>query len=174
MGLAEAFTSRHTATGLYLVSAYQADLGPRWALRIPLSVDSTVRHGDAAYLALALSPGMVYRWRQEQDQRLVPYAGGGLRLASLGVRRDFVDQPLVENAALFIDGHHLDGPDGSHHRDDPNVDLHGSLAPELWGGLEYHPSRWIAVIFGVTYSVTRVSDHTIHLVREGASFRVTL
>lgn len=174
LGLTEAWSGGRGATGLHLLTAAQIDLGPRWALRLPLSIDSTVRDaGEVGYVALAFSPGIVHRWRTASEQRWIPFAGAGLRLGAFGARRDFLGLPLVSTNALFIEGHHFGDSDG-HGSHDPNVESHGSIGPELWAGVEFHPNRWIAWIFGATYTVAWASGTAIHVLREGVSFRLTL
>jgi hypothetical protein len=166
--------------GIAVTTAVQLDLGPRLALRLPISADSTLRHGDAAYVGLAFSPGLVYRWRSVDDQRWVPFVGAGLRLAASGVRRDFLGEPLVTTTTTItgplhlhdFDDHH-DGIFGSHH-DDPNVDTHGTIAPELWAGMEFHASRWVAMIMGATYAWMRFDSEHVHLLRGTLAFRATL
>ena len=63
LGPAESWTRFGGAVGFAIVGAVQFDLGPRWAFRLPLSLDDTIRENDVAYGALALSPGLLYRWR---------------------------------------------------------------------------------------------------------------
>ena len=175
VGAAATWTRFGTGGGVALTTAMQLDLGTNWALRLPLSIDSTVRNADIAYVGLAFSPGLVHRWRTRDDQRWIPYAGAGLRLASSGVRRDFIGLPLVAttSSALSIGEHHHDGLDFGHH-DDPNVDTHGSIAPELWAGAEWHVSRWVALIFGGTYAWIRFDGENVHLVRGTIAVRLTL
>ena len=166
--------------GVAVTTAVQLDLGPRLALRLPVSADSTLRHGDAAYVGLAFSPGLVYRWRSVDDQRWVPYAGAGLRLAASGVRRDFLGEPLVTSTTTITGPLHLHDLDDHHgsifgsHHDDPNVDTHGTVAPELWAGMEFHASRWVAMIMGATYAWMRFDSEHVHLLRGTIALRATL
>jgi len=171
LGPAEAWTRFGGAAGVALHTAVQLDLGARWALRLPLSLDLTFRDGDIAYAAIAFTPGAVYRWRSYAAQRWIPYVGGGARLASEAVHHDFVGLPVVVQSALHIDEHH-------HHfggdANDPNTDSQLSLSPELWAGYEYHPIRWCALIFGATYAWIRIDGESVHLVRETVAVRATL
>jgi hypothetical protein len=171
LGPAEAFTRFGGAGGISVTTAVQVDLGARWALRIPLSLDLVFRDGEVGYGAIAFSPGAVYRWRSFADQRWIPYVGGGVRLAGEGVRRDFVGLPLVTTSALHIGEHHHHFGGGS---DDPDVDGQAGLAPELWAGYEFHPSRWFAVIFSATYAWIRIDDESVHLLRQTIALRATL
>jgi hypothetical protein len=151
--------SRHAfAAGLGLRVAFQFDWGAQWALRLPLSLMSSERDvaglcQDAAFGALALSPGVLYRARHSKDQPIVWYAGGGLRLAEQRTRRDLVGQPLLGFHAATC------GKNGNNVFDDV------ALGPELWAGLEWHPglSRWFAFDLHAGYAVTGQQSVAIHL-----------
>jgi hypothetical protein len=171
LGPAEAWTRFGGAGGVSLHSAFQLDLGARWAFRVPLSVDVVFRGGEVAYGALALTPGAVYRWRSSIKQRWIPYVGGGARLAADGVRHDFVGLPDVVTSALDLGEHHHHFSGGA---DDPNVDSQLSLSPELWAGYEYHPIRWLAVILGASYAFIRADGESLHLLRQTIAIRATL
>ena len=154
------------ASGVGLTVALQFDLGPRWALRLPATLDYAGRHGDSAFLDLAFSPGILHRWRSSADQRWVPYLGGGIRLASQGVRRDFVGEPLLMKLDIDIDEHH-----GG---DDPNFETElAPVMPELWVGLEWHPNRWFAANLGLCYSWLRARGQNVQLVRQMLGGRFT-
>ena len=95
LGPAEAWTRVGGAAGVSPNTAVQLDLGARWALRLPLSLDLTFRDGCVAYAAIAFTPGAVYRWRSYAAQRGFPTSGGGARLATGAVHHDFVRLPIV-------------------------------------------------------------------------------
>jgi hypothetical protein len=170
-GPCEAFTRFGAAGGMSLASAVQIDLGPRWAMRFPLSLDLAFRNGGVGYGSIAITPGLVYRWRSSAAQRWIPYLGGGARLASSGVHRDFVGLPQVVTSALHIDEHHhFSGGGGS---SDPNIDAEGTISPEVWAGFELHSDRWLAVIFGAAYAWIWIDSESVHLLRETVAVRAT-
>jgi len=55
LGPAEAWTRVGGAAGVSPNTAVQLDLGARWALRLPLSLDLTFRDGCVAYAAIAFT-----------------------------------------------------------------------------------------------------------------------
>ena len=180
LGLGPVFvrTRFESGTGLAITTAMQIDLGTRWALRLPLAIEATVQSdGHEAYSGAAFSPGALYRWRDRDDQRWVPFLGAGLRLVAGGVRRDFLGEPLVTTSALHI-GHHFFGEhhigDGDSGSVDPNVDDHSTAGPELWAGTELHVSRWVALIFSGTYAFMRMDGEDVHLLRATIAGRITL
>ena len=169
LGPAESWTRFGSAAGISLTTAVQFDLGSRWAMRFPVSLDLTVQGQNVAYGALAFTPGILYRWRWAPEQRWVPYVGGGVRLASNGVRRDFVGRPLLVASLLSFDEHH-DWGGGS----DPNIDAQFGLGPELWAGYELHLNRWIALNFGLAYAWIWIDGESVNLLRETGGIRFTL
>ena len=173
LGATQSATRFGYAGGLSLYTAVQIDMGPQWAFRLPISLDFTERAGDVAYGALAFTPGMVHRWRYAVDQRWIPYVGLGVRLASQEVRRDFVGLPELPTvtAALFDDHEHHFGGGGAN---DPNLEGHLSIGPEVWLGYELHTNRWTAWNFGLTYSFSNVDGIIVHVVRETVGIRFTL
>jgi hypothetical protein len=166
VGPCQVMTGHGVATGITLMAAVQADVGPRWAWRLQIAAhDATRAPLDDSFFDFGVTPGVLYRWRQRTDQTWIPYAGAGLRIASQAVRRDLVGEPL-----LAI-------PSCSHHctvwndRNDVVDDV--SLAPELWFGVDMHPARWLAVNFGGAYVAMRAHGTVVHLLRETVALRLT-
>jgi hypothetical protein len=176
LGATQGATRFGYAGGLSLYTAVQFDMGPQWAFRLPISLDFTARAGNAAYGALAFTPGMVHRWRSTVDQRWIPYVGLGVRLASQAVRRDFVGLPALPAASaplvanLDLGEHHFGGGNA----DDPNLEARLSIGPEVWVGYELHTNRWSAFNFGLTYAFSNVDGVIVHVVRETVGVRLTL
>jgi hypothetical protein len=71
------------ASGLRLSAGAQLDLGPRWALRLPL-VLAAADGDNGGYAELDVSPGVLYRFRYRVDQTFVPYLGAGAKLGFFG------------------------------------------------------------------------------------------
>jgi hypothetical protein len=89
LGSAQAFTARGSAGGLSLQAALQFDLGPRWALRLPVDLSAGGSQRDS-FGEFGVTPGLLYRWRDSAEQTWVPYVGGGVRLGLVGVGTDLM------------------------------------------------------------------------------------
>lgn len=150
----------------------QFDLGPRWAFRVPITVDATFASSPGGFADISLTPGLVHRWRTHQDQTWIPYLGGGLKLGSFGAGHALLGLPSVAVAGVFIGHHHLD-LDGGNHADDPDFEVGLRVAPELWAGLEVHPCSWFSVDLGATYAWVRLSGENLHLLREVVGLRLS-
>ena len=161
-----------TEAGAGVALIPQFDLGPRWAFRIPISVDATFGSSPGGYAGISLTPGLVYRWRRRQDQAWIPYAGGGLKLGTFGAGHALLGLPPIPVAGIFIGHHHLD-LDGGGHADDPNFEVGLRVAPEVWAGLEGHPSSWLSVDLGASYAWLRLAGENVHLVRELIGLRLS-
>jgi hypothetical protein len=165
LGPVEAVSAGGASAGLGMAVAVQVDLGARWALRVPVALDTTLGGGHGTFIDLTITPGLLYRWRHDVDQRWVPYAGAGLRLGAAGARRDLLGLPLV--AAKLPVPH-------EHHADDPDFDTTGTIGPELWAGVEQHLNRWLALDWCLGYAWTRVDGVGVHLFRQTLGLRLTL
>jgi hypothetical protein len=153
--------------GIGLAVAVQLDAGPRWAFRLPLSLDVTDAISPGGFADLSITPGLLHRWRTRSDQRWIPYAGGGIKLGSFEAGHSLLDLPLVTTSALFGDHHSF----GGGHPHDPNRELRLRAAPEVWGGLEYHTSSWFSLNLTATYAWIRIAGENVHLFRELLAFR---
>jgi hypothetical protein len=165
--------------------AVQIDLGVHWALRLPL-VAGLAGGGDTDHIELDFTPGLVYRFRDHRDQRWVPYLGGGLRLGLTATGRGllglpFVADPPAAQARDFLDhlgdhhhhhhDHHIFG--GSSEQDDPNEAYADDAVPELWLGVEWHPTSWFCLNLAGSYAYDRVEGVGLHVFREMFGTRLT-
>ena len=140
------------ANGTSWGAALQFDLGPRWALRVPFAA-AQAGSGAFSYREATFAPGLIYRFRDNPDQGLVPYLGAGAKLGKLLFGRELLGLPPI-----------LDN--------DTPVEKLG-VAPELWAGLEVHAARWLALNGSVVYSYLRLGDQDLHVLREQASVRIS-
>jgi hypothetical protein len=170
IGLAEAISDGGGDLGLALTTAVQIDLGARWALRLPVAMDFTYGGGNGTFVDLTFTPGLLYRWRHDPDQRWVPYLGAGLRLGAVGARRDLLGLPLVATtlAHEHHGGHHFFG-----HHDDPDFDATLTAGPELWAGFDQHLNRWCALDWSFAYGWMHVDGVGIHRFRQTVGLRLT-
>jgi hypothetical protein len=155
------------AVGVSLLTALQVDLGSRWALRLPLELGVGGLE-DSTFAELGITPGLLYRWRDDADQRWVPYFGGGLRLGVVGAGRGLLGLPLVTVQALDLD---FDGHDGG---SDPNLESSVGAFPEVWAGVEWHPNRWFALNLGGSYTYMRLLSTNVHVLHERVGVRFSL
>jgi hypothetical protein len=169
IGPVEVASAGGVEAGLGLVGALQLDLGSRWALRLPVALDFTYGHGDVSFMDLTFTPGLLYRWRHEAEQRWVPYAGAGVRLGAVGARRELVGLPLVAPLHEHHGDHHLVG-----HHDDPNFDATLTAGPELWAGIEQRLNAWWILDWGLGYGWMHVDGVGIHRFRQTLGLRLTL
>jgi hypothetical protein len=175
LGTVEVVSRGHGAAGLGVAAALQIDLGVRWALRLPLSIDAAFARGQSELIEVAFTPGAIYRFRTGLDEGLVPYAGGGLRLAGAGAERDLLGLPVVTQSALELKHeHHGDHHPFGHRSDDPNFDTEASLGPEIWLGVEQRLSRWFLFDWRLSYSWLRVDGVGVHLFMQSLAARLTL
>lgn len=174
LGSAQAFSAGGSAAGLNLQGALQFDLGPRWALRMPVDL-SAGGSSAMSYGELGITPGLLYRWRDSEDQTWVPYVGGGLRLGLVGAGRGLVGLPPVTAqrrpvAALGFDSDDWDSDSDS----DLDLEMIGRVAPEVWVGIEWHASRWFALNLGGAYMYTRILGTGVHVLHERVGIRISL
>ncbi|NRD47224.1 hypothetical protein [Corallococcus exiguus] len=169
LGPVQAFSGGRVAVGISLQAAFQVDLGSRWAFRLPLEV-GVGGSGDSTFSELGVTPGLLYRWRRDADQRWVPYLGAGLKLGAAGAGREFLGLPLVTTVqSLDLD---FDDDDGD--SDDPNFESRLGAFPEVWAGMEWHPNRWFALNLGVAYTYVRLLGTNVHLLHERVGVRFSL
>ncbi|MBF5041891.1 hypothetical protein FGE12_05770 [Aggregicoccus sp. 17bor-14] len=163
-----------STSGLSLQAALQLDLGAHWAFRLPLDL-SAGGSDPMQFTELGITPGLLYRWRSDADQHWVPFLGAGLRLGGVGAGRGLLGQPLVTAQGLRqAQGFHHDGDFGGGGDDDPNLETKGHVAPELWMGLAWQPTRWFAVTLSGSYLYTRMLGTNVHLLHERVGLRFSL
>jgi hypothetical protein len=167
-GPVQVFSKEGHASGLRVSAGVQLDLGPRWALRLPLvlaAADGT----NGGYAEIDLSPGMLYRFRYRADQTVVPYFGAAAKLGGFGADREFLGKPLlpvtVHATDLFHEHHH-----GS---SDPNFDTVFSVAGEAWLGASVHASRLFSVDFDVAGEALPIDGVLVGALTETMALRFT-
>jgi hypothetical protein len=169
LGPIEVASAGRLDAGLGLTGALQVDLGPRWALRLPLAMDLAYGGGNGSFVDLAFTPGVLHRWRHDVDQRWVPYLGAGLRLGAVGARRDLLGLPLLPTTAHEHHGdHHLFG-----HHNDPNFDATLTAGPELWAGLDQRLGAWCTLDWSFAYGWMHVDGVGLHRFRQTVGLRLT-
>jgi hypothetical protein len=173
LGPVEVASAGGAGAGLGLVTALQLDLGPRWALRLPVSLDLAFSHAGASFVDLWFSPGLRYRFRDQPRQRWVPYLGGGPKLGAAGGEHDLLGLPPAPGTLAFAHEHH----GGSHffgHADDPNFEATGGLGVEVWGGFEQRLNDWLTIDWDLAYAWMRVDGVGVHVLRQTMALRLTL
>ncbi|WP_208729959.1 hypothetical protein [Corallococcus exercitus] len=145
------------------------DLGARWAFRLPLEV-GVGGSGDSTFSEVGVTPGLLYRWRDDAAQRWVPYFGGGLKLGAAGAGREFLGLPLVTTVQSLD----LDFDDDGDGESDPNFESRLGVFPEVWAGVEWHPNRWFALNLGAAYTYVRLLGTNVHLLHERVGVRFSL
>jgi hypothetical protein len=173
IGAIHAITPHGTVTGLDLLIALQVDLGPHWAFRLPIELGAGGTTSGAGYGELAIIPGAIYRFRSSDDQRWVPYVGGGLRLGVVDIGRTLVGKPL-QLTPVPLCCHDWDWDHGGH--SDPNAEdtstLAGGPSPELWAGTEWNPSRWFSLQLAGAIGYERVFATSVVVIRETLGLRL--
>src|SRR6478672_7323955 len=94
VGAMQAFTRYGSAKGADVGVALQIELGPHLAIKLPIEFGYGGSVNGAHYGELAIVPGVVYRFRDRDDQRWVPYVGGGLRFGAVSIGKTLVGEPL--------------------------------------------------------------------------------
>lgn len=155
VGALQAFGPGGSAAGIVLALGPELDLGPRVALRVPLRLGVA---GSAAgssisssFAELVIAPGVVYRFREDRDQRWVPFVGGALDLGA------------------FELGRHLLGLAPSPGVSQSFVKL--GIAPEALGGVLYCPAHVFAVRFAASYTYMLVAHTSAHALTETVDVR---
>jgi hypothetical protein len=178
LGSIQAISAFGHAVGTDVGIAVQVDLNKRWAFRLPLELGAGGFGDGAGYGELALIPGLLYRFRDTDDQRWVTYVGGGTRFGLGGIGRVLINQPLIvqsQNVACchdWGDGGWSGGGGGGH--SDPNTELVIiGLSPELWVGGELRLSRWVLVNFAGSVAFERTNSTSVVVLRETVGLRAT-
>ncbi len=170
LGPAFLITPIGTKTGMSAAAALQFDLGTRLALRLPLDVGTSFGDSTYGFATVGFTPGLLYRFRSDADQPIVPYFGAGLRLMAVGVGRGQLGVPFVTAvtaSALSTKDFHDDGDGESN----PNFESSARVSPELWLGAEWHPSRWLSVNFAGSYYYFRLLGVPVHTATARAGLR---
>ncbi|HVY31566.1 MAG TPA: hypothetical protein VHB79_33755 [Polyangiaceae bacterium] len=171
LGLTEVFAAGGHALGFRLWAGAQIDLGPRWALRLPLMLGVASGGSRMGYAELDLVPGVLYRFRNSASQRLTPYVGLGAKLGVFGADRPLLGLPLLGTTqqALDWDHHHHSG-DGS---SDPDFDGTVTVGGELWLGASWHIARLFSLDFDLAASMLSIDSVLVVGVSETVAARLT-
>jgi hypothetical protein len=149
-------SSGATSWGIALGTGVEIDLGPRMALRVPLEIavagssndDAAGVEQSTAFVYVGLSPGVVYRFRSERDQRWTPYVGGAIKLGG------------------FMFGRRLLGVAPNPPPATMQEFTRAGIAPDLAAGLLFTPFRWIAWRIAVDYTYIFVAHTSVHALSE--------
>ena len=156
LGWAQAISSETSVPGAVVALALQFDLGPRAAFRLPLSF-AFAGSGSDLFGQLALSPTLIYRFREHPDQEWVPYLGLGLRLGSGLGGRHLLGRPVMAAGVKGPDS----CPDSIEHPRDssqPVPDCSMFISPEPVVGVEWHSSRLFSIDIAASYSFAHFSS----------------
>jgi hypothetical protein len=172
-GVAEVVGHGGVAVGPTFVAGLQVDLGSRLALRLP--IEATIGAGSGGYLDLAVTPGLLWRFRSSADQFFVPYVGAGWKLGAFSAHHELLGLPLSTGSSLrtlaSADLDDLDDGDGG--RDDPDQEAAPSYLPELWLGADLQLGRLVAMELGLTYAYQPIAGTAVSVVSERIAFRLT-
>jgi hypothetical protein len=157
LGPLEALSSGDTAYGVALGIGMEFDLGPRVALRVPLEINyagsthtnfSTGVEQSTVFAYVGLSPGILYRFRSEPDQRWTAYLGGSVKLGGFMFGRRLLG--LAPN------------PPPATTQEFP---LAGA-APSLAAGFLFTPFRWLSWRLALDYTYIFVAHTSVHVLAE--------
>ena len=159
LGSVQAFGAGGSATGIALGHGAELDLGSRFALRLPLRIaaapGSTTIQGDSgagAFVAAVLAPGIVYRFRETERQRFIPFVTAAIDLGAYSFGRHLLGlEPAPEDH----------GQDFA--RSGP--------APSAGVGLLYSPVSVFALRLAVDYTYLFVAHSSLHLLSETVGIR---
>lgn len=169
LGALQAITSHGKVSGIDLGVALHYDLGPNWSLHMLIELGEGGFGGGDGYGEAAIVPGVMYRFRSHEDQRWVPYLGGGLRVGYVGVGRTLVGLPLVIACC------HDWGEDPNHTgKGDPNIEDGSASGGELWAGIEWDRTRWFSLQLAGAAAYERVAATSILVLRETFGIRLSI
>jgi len=169
LGPTQVFSKAGHASGLRLSAGAQLDLGPRWALRLPLVIAaSDGSHGGGA--ELALSPGLVYRFRYRAQQGLVPYLGAGVELGMFGADRRILGKPLLPVPHTDVSALLHEHP---HNASDPNFDTVGTVGGVAWAGASLHASQLVSVDFELAGEAVAIDGVVVEAIAESVALHLT-
>jgi hypothetical protein len=163
IGGIQAITSHGSASGVDGGIVLQWDLGPRWAIRVPIELGVGGFARGEGYGELLAIPGVVYRFRSYDDQRWVPYLGGGVRFGAVGIGNALVGQPLVVACC-----HDWGDSDGHH---DPNIQSSTAWGTELWAGVEWNRTSWFSLQLAGALGYERILATAVVVLRETLGLR---
>ncbi|HXU07161.1 MAG TPA: hypothetical protein VN903_39680 [Polyangia bacterium] len=150
LGWAQVFAPGGSPDGVHLALGVQADLGPRAAFRLPLSVQAA-GSGNSALSEVSLVPAFIYRFRNRANQTVVPYVGLGMKLIFVEAGRPLLGRPDTG----------VKSPDscGRYHNSTIR-DCGFAISPEPTAGIEWHSNRWFALDAAAAYSFAHLTSST--------------
>ena len=183
LGSIQAFGPAGVRAGVSFMAAVQIDLGPRWALRLPIDFSVAGASPGDGYADLGFTPGVLHRWREDADAGVVPYVGGGFKLGIASVGEFLLASPVLAQSTgqlsqglnRFHHNHHsFAGTSGGSNTEDGDETFRFGAFPEIWLGLELHPSRWFAFDLGLTYVYVRMAGMNVSSLRERIGLRLSI
>jgi hypothetical protein len=170
LGPIQAFSKGGHALGLRLAAGAQIDLGPRWAVRVPVVIAGASGGSLSDYVEIDVVPGVLYRFRDRVNEGFTPYVGAGVKLGGFGADRPLLGKPVVAVLRPAVSRNDLFD---EHHHSDPNFDAAASIGAELWAGGSWHASRLLSLDFDLTGAFVPVDGALIAVVAETAALRFT-
>jgi hypothetical protein len=156
LGPMQVISSGGTSWGVAVGAGVEIDLGPRLALRIPLEIayagssneDASGVEQSTVFLYAGLSPGVVYRFRSERDQRWTPYVGGAVKLGAFMFGRQLLGVAPNPPPATMQEFTRV------------------GVAPDLSAGVLFTPARWFSWRIGIDYTYIFVAHTSVHAFAE--------
>jgi len=156
LGPLEVISSGDAAYGVALGLGVEIDLGPRTALRIPLEInyagssntDGSGVEQSTVFAYVGLSPGIVYRFRSERDQRWTAYLGGALKLGGFMFGRQLLGVAPNPPPATMQEF------------------TRAGAAPDLMAGFLFTPFRWLTWRIALDYTYIFVAHTSVHALSE--------
>jgi hypothetical protein len=156
LGPLQVISSGDSAYGVALAAGVEIDLGPRTALRVPLEINYAGSSSENAagveqstvFVFAGLSPGVVYRFRYERDQRWTAYLGGTVKLGA------------------FMFGRRLLGVAQNPPPATMQEFTRSGVAPEVTGGVLFTPLSWLSWRIAVDYTYIFVAHTSVHTLAE--------
>lgn len=160
VGSVQAIGPGGTVVGILLGIGPEFDLGTRAAIRVPLQLavaadtgGSTLDETEAnSFFDLVVAPRYVYRFRYEQTQKVVPYVGGGFDMGLFQFGRKLLGlEPSPPGTAQAF--------------------VRLGIAPDVFGGILYCPTRIFSLRFAVGYTYFYVAHTSLHVLSETVAAR---
>jgi hypothetical protein len=156
LGALQVISAGGTSLGAAVGIGVEIDLGPHLALRVPLEIayagssqdDAAGVEHSTLFLYVGLSPGVVYRFRTERDQRWTPFVGGALKLGAFMFGRELLGVAPNPPPATMQEFTRV------------------GAAPDLTAGVLFTPVRWFSLRIAVDYTYIFVADTSVHALAE--------
>jgi hypothetical protein len=156
LGPLQVISSGGTSQGIVVATGVEIDIGTRTALRVPLEIayagssnnDAAGVEQSTVFLFAGLSPGIVYRFRRERQQRWMAYVGGAARLGGFMFGRSLLGVAPNPPPVTMQEFQRL------------------GVAPEVTAGLLFSPARWFSLRIAVDYTYIFVAHTSVHALSE--------